>query len=78
VFKVTPSDVGAKAWLTVRVDWDCEAKTARLSSGGKTVATAAIDVVPKFGFSYLHLRATEEREDQKGTYFREFRMKGAK
>lgn len=78
VFRVLPSDVGAKKWLTVRVDWDCDAKTARLSADGRAVATSALADAPRFGFSYLHLRATEEPEDQKGTYFREFRMKGTK
>lgn len=78
VFKVEPSRVGAKQWLTVRVDWDGDARTAELSVGGRLLKAVVLRQVPKFGFSYLHLRATNEREDQHGTYFREFRMKGTR
>ena len=75
VFRVDPAVVGAKRWLTVKVDWDADAGRAALFAGDRAVATADIPKAPRFGFSYLHLRATEEAADPDGTYFRAFRKK---
>ena len=75
VFRITPAVVGRGHWLTVKVDWNADTGKTTLFAGSRAVATANIPKMPRFGFSYLHLRATEEADDLAGTYFRAFRKK---
>ncbi len=70
VFKVAPDDVGAKRWLTVSVEWNSQ--TAILFADGREIARCKDVSMPQLGFSYMHLRATVERSDLDGTYFRRF------
>ena len=76
VVPITAENIGgASRWATVRLEWDCVAKRAVVTCGddGRELAmdTAAFSA---FGPSYLHIQTLAEKEDLKGTYFRELRF----
>ena len=62
--------IAGQGWRKVEVEWDCETVTAKLLVDGLTVRDVALGGVPPFGFSYLHLQATDNVYDPDGTYFR--------
>lgn len=68
---------GAARWRTVTVAWDLAAATVTLACDGRA-ATAPLKTAgfSPYGVSYFHLQALAEGDDQKGVYFRWFKMKG--
>ena len=76
VVPITAENIGgASRWATVRLEWDCAAKRAVVTCGD-AVRELAMDTAAfsAFGPSYLHIQTLAEKEDLKGTYFRELRF----
>lgn len=72
---VRPDAVGAKAWKTLRCEWDCDTGAVKLAEGARTLAEGRLSRVPPFGVCYLHLQILADREDRAGVYFRAFRKR---
>lgn len=67
---------GSGKWVVVKVAWNRDADTARLSVGGvERVFKMKKDGFSPYGISYLHLQTTAEGHDPVGSCFRWFKMR---
>lgn len=67
--------IDAEKWVTIKIDFDTEQKTATVYCDDEKLFDVTIKDDAPNGFSYLHLLTLAEKPDAKGSYIREIHAK---